>query len=62
MLHGFSNGYENRSQDADRPELWRKVIVQRFYRPGDEFDPDLKEFQFVEDPEWTFQPAQSQGQ
>ena len=56
MLHGFSNGYENRSQDAENPELWRKVIVQRFYRPGDEFDPDLKEFQYVEEPEWTYQP------
>ena len=56
MLQGFSNGYENRSGDADNPELWRKVIIQRFYRPGDEFDPDLREFQFSGEAEWTYLP------
>ena len=56
ILHGFSNGYENRSDDPEHPEIWRRVIVQKFYRPGDEFDPNLREFQYVENPEWTYQP------
>lgn len=58
MLHGFSNGYENRGT-VEQPDLWRKVVVQRFYRPGDEFDPTLKEFQFAGDPEWTYQPDEN---
>lgn len=62
MMHGFSNGYENRSDDPNRPELWRKVIVQKFARPGDEFDPNLKEFLFSGSPEWTYQPDQVPSQ
>lgn len=55
IMKGFTNGYENRGT-VQAPELWRKVVVQRFYRPGDEFDPNIKEFQFDGDPEWIYQP------
>lgn len=55
ILKGFSNGYENRGT-IEAPELWRKVVVQRFVRPGDAFDPNIKEFDFRGGPEWTFQP------
>lgn len=55
IMQGFSNGYENRGTVED-PKLWRKVVVQRFYRPGDEFDPNIKEFEFRGQPEWTYQP------
>lgn len=55
ILQGFSNGYENRGT-VEAPELWRKVVVQRFSRPGDEFDPNIKEFEFKDSPEWIYQP------
>ncbi len=58
IMHGFSNGYENRGT-VEQPELWRKVVIQRFFRPGDEFDPNQKEFQFKDAPEWTYQPDRS---
>ncbi|MEW4488969.1 hypothetical protein AB1L42_12860 [Thalassoglobus sp. JC818] len=60
ILQGFSNGYENRSDDPENPELWRKVIIQEFYRPGDEFDPSIVEFQYVGQPMWTYQPDSKQ--
>ncbi len=55
LMTGFSNGYENKGT-VEEPELWRKIVVQRFYRPGDEFDPNVKEFEFKGDPEWIYQP------
>ena len=55
IMHGFSNGYENKGT-VDEPDLWRKVVVQKFTRPGDEFDPNFKEFQFAGAPIWTYQP------
>lgn len=55
IMHGFSNGYENKGT-VEEPDLWRKVVIQKFTRPGDEFDPNFKEFQFAGDPIWTYQP------
>ncbi len=56
ILSGFTNAYEVRSEIADQPQTFRKVIVQRFYRPGDRFDPNNREFQYTGNPEWIFQP------
>lgn len=55
ILNGFTNGYENRGTD-ENPDLWRKVVIQRFDRPGDEYDPTFREFKFRGAPEWTYQP------
>ncbi len=60
LMTGFSNGYENKGT-IEEPEIWRKIIVQRFYRPGDEFDPTSKEFQFKGEPEWTYQPERGKA-
>lgn len=60
IFAGFTNGYEVRKEVADTPQVWRKVFTQRFYRPGDQFDPLNREFQYSGQPEWSFQPDVSQ--
>jgi hypothetical protein len=56
ILSGFTNAYEVRKLDDETPQVWRKVIVQKFARPGDRFDPSQREFQFVGDASWIMQP------
>lgn len=56
ILAGFTNAYEIRKSDDGAQQTWRKVIIQKFARPGDRFDPNQREFQFVGDPVWTLQP------
>jgi hypothetical protein len=58
IFKGFSNGYEIHKSDDGQEQVWRKVLVQRFKRPGDRFDPNLREFQYVGNPQWIFQPDQ----
>lgn len=53
ILRGFSNGYE---ESADGGQISRKVVIQKFKRPGDRFDPNLKEFAYDGLPVWTYQP------
>jgi hypothetical protein len=57
ILDGFTNGYEKRENAAGQPQLWRKVLVQKFKRPGDRFDPNQQEFEFVGKPTWEYLPA-----
>ena len=56
ILGGLSNAYQLKDTGNGNPQVWRKVLVQRFTRPGDRFDPNLKEFQFSGDPTWIYQP------
>lgn len=56
VLGGFTNGYEVRADAGSEPQTWRKVIVQRFHRPGDRFDPNNSEFLYSGAPEWVYQP------
>lgn len=56
MLAGFSNAYQITDAEGARPQVWRKAIVQRFSRPGDRFDPDLRDFRFSGNPEWVYRP------
>lgn len=60
IMHGFTNGYENKGS-VEEPDLWRKVVEQKFVRPGDEFDPNFREFQFKGDPNWLYQPDRAQA-
>lgn len=55
IMTGFSNGYELRPGD-DQATTWRRAIVQKFRRPGDEFDPNRKEFSFDGTASWIFVP------
>ena len=52
---GFSNGYKLELPD-DQKSAWRQCIVQKFKRPGDEFDPNRREFLFDGKPGWTMLP------
>ena len=42
--------------DEEKPIVWRKTLLQRFWRPGDQFDRQEKEYRFVGEPEWIYQP------
>ncbi len=44
------------SAEEEKPIIWRKTLVQRFWRPGDEFDQQEKEYRLVGDAEWIYQP------
>ena len=57
VLRGFTNAYELRDDDQGK-RMWRKVLVQKFKRPGDRFDPTQDEFAFDGDPEWMYIPAE----
>lgn len=56
ILSGFTNAYEVRKLDDETPQIWRKVIVQKFTRPGDRFDPSQREFLFDGNASWIMQP------
>jgi hypothetical protein len=55
VLSGFSNGYEKVSVNG-KDVLERKVLVQKFARPGDRFDPNQAEFNFSGKATWEFEP------
>lgn len=55
VLRGFTNAYERRQTDSGE-ELYRKALVLKFRRRGDEFDPDQREFEFDGEPEWRYLP------
>ncbi|MFV0445747.1 MAG: hypothetical protein ACK5Q5_19370 [Planctomycetaceae bacterium] len=55
-MRGFSNGFELRPGPNGEMQPWRKVIVQKFARRGDRFDPNQKEFEFDGGPVWEYQP------
>ncbi|WP_145369298.1 hypothetical protein [Maioricimonas rarisocia] len=55
VLKGFSNGYFIRTT-GDQPIVWRKVLVQKFLRRGDRFDPNQREFEFDGPAQWDYLP------
>lgn len=60
-LRGFSNGFDASKTGPDgKLQPWRKVIVQKFTRRGDRFDPNSREFEFSGEPQWTYQPDEIQ--
>lgn len=56
IAKGFSNGYELRPGTDGQQAAWRRVIIQKFSRPGDRFDPNQGEFEFDGNPTWVMQP------
>lgn len=58
-MRGFSNGYELRPGPDGDLQPWRKVIVQKYIRRGDRFDPNQSEFEFDGGPQWDFQPDET---
>ncbi len=58
-LTGFSNAYKvmpASPDDAGEPLVMRKTLIQKFARPGDEFDLSEAEFRLVGDPVWDYRP------
>lgn len=49
IMSGFSNAYRISTDENGNRIVEEKVIVQRFARPGDEFDQDEQEFRFIND-------------
>ena len=60
-MKGFSNGYEKRPGPGDEAITWRRVLMQKFRRPGDEFDPTIHEYQYDGLPTWIYQPSAPVG-
>ena len=56
IMSGFSNGYEQTKGPDGNPIVLRKTIRQEFWRPGDKFDQESKEFRFTGDPKWFYRP------
>lgn len=57
IFRGLTNAYDVRD-DGDGKRIWRKVLVQKFRRPGDRYDPNQTEFDFGGNPEWIYVPAE----
>ncbi|QDT37292.1 hypothetical protein [Stratiformator vulcanicus] len=55
-LEGFSNGYQEMKGPGGQPMILRRVLVQDFWRPGDQFEEEEKEFQFKGGPRWLYLP------
>jgi hypothetical protein len=54
---GFSNGYKMGDRPGGgEPLVWRKTLVQKYWRPGDRFEQNEGEFRFRGEPTWTFRP------
>lgn len=56
IVSGITNVYETRGGEGDAKSQWRKVLVQKFHRRGDQFDPNIREFEFDGAAEWQYQP------
>ncbi|MCR9202634.1 MAG: hypothetical protein NXI04_28665 [Planctomycetaceae bacterium] len=55
QMHGFSNAYRITPEGV----VERKVIEQKFGRPGDEYNQDEAEFRVLGDPSWKYVPTKS---
>jgi hypothetical protein len=51
---GFSNGYRQVKGPDGKPLILRREIVLDYWRPGDEFDPNEREFIFRSEPRWIY--------
>ncbi len=49
IMSGFSNAYRISTDASGKRVVEEKVIVQRFARPGDEFDQEELEFRLIDD-------------
>lgn len=56
IVSGLTNIYESRGAEGEVPTQLRKVLVQKFHRRGDQFDPDIREFEFDGAAAWEYQP------
>lgn len=60
-MSGFSSGYEQVEGPDGNPLTQRKTIVLDFWRPGDEFNPNEREFRLRGEPRWTYRVDEPQA-
>lgn len=60
LFSGLSNGYRNVKGADDKPITLRKVLVQQYWRPGDEFGQQEQEFRPKGTPYWVYLPDDPQ--
>lgn len=53
-MTGFSNGYVVTKAPDDTEMVWRKTLIQQFWRPGDSIDQDEREIHYSGKPEWDY--------
>ena len=61
FMTGFSNGYSKRKGPDGQPQIWRRTIVQEYWRPGDRFFQNEKEIRPKGEPEWIYRPDPLKG-
>lgn len=54
FMSGFSNAYRVGKGPGGEMMVERKTVVQKFWRPGDEFAQDEREFRVQGKPEWLY--------
>lgn len=52
----YTTTYDRVTDDEEKPIVWRKTLIQRFWRPGDELNRQEKEYRVDGEPEWIYQP------
>ena len=52
----YTTTHDRVTKDEEKPIVWRKTLIQRFWRPGDGIDPQEKEYKLKGEPEWIYQP------
>lgn len=52
----YTTTYDRVTDDEEKPIIWRKTLIQRVWRPGDQFNRREQEYRFVGEPEWIYQP------
>ena len=52
----YTTTYDRVTEGEEKPIIWRKTLLLKFWRPGDEFNRQEKEYRFDGDPEWIYQP------
>lgn len=57
---GFSNGYREVKGPDGEPLILRREIVLDYWRPGDEFDANEREFQFRSEPNWVYRADEAE--
>ena len=53
-LSGFSSGYTHGEGPDGAETVLRKTILVEFWRPGDEFNPNEREFRLRGEPRWMY--------
>lgn len=56
LFSGLSNGYKKGKGPDGKPTTLRKVLVQKYWRPGDEFGQQEQEFRPKGNPFWKYLP------